>query len=342
MSNAALIALPLIGGYAYTSRFLYSKYKITRQDDTAKYFRYMFYAVFMFVCGVFLHCIFIGYFEDDYLNLVRFLDMPLETEDASGDSPNIKSLGPELFLDVTRHFNSSDATAIMILSLVFGVVLPHLLNFLIFTIDFILAFVIELYKTYLSKEDIVEFGYNSKPVIISPPINNLFLNRAIAKNDFEKLLKKSHDQILPILLTLECGKFYIGIVSDTPDPSVVRRNIKVFPLYSGYRDDDHKLKYTTDYTKIYTQIIVYKNVAIDFDVDVDEILEIERDEDGTLFTGINLDDGYLTALRELGIEEFYVEESDIKLINDFDVVIPVDQIVYSHLFVPDVSYMFPN
>ena len=58
-----------------------------------------------------------------------------------------------------------------------------------------------------------------------------------------------------VMVTLQSGKVYIGLVTSSFDPSAERKYFQLLPLTSGYRQErDHALIRTTDYTRVYFQI----------------------------------------------------------------------------------------
>jgi hypothetical protein len=71
---------------------------------------------------------------------------------------------------------------------------------------------------------------------------------------FESVIVDSIEKKLPICLTLENGKVYVGFITDAPDMTASRREVKMTPWFSGYRDEhDKKIEFTTFYTDLYQQ-----------------------------------------------------------------------------------------
>lgn len=64
------------------------------------------------------------------------------------------------------------------------------------------------------------------------------INRAIQQDSdpLEIALKQSQDEKIPICVTLENCKVYIGIVIHQFNPATPTENIAILPLHSGYRD----------------------------------------------------------------------------------------------------------
>lgn len=72
-------------------------------------------------------------------------------------------------------------------------------------------------------------------------------------DELNLLLLDSMDRSVPVLLTLDSGKLYIGWVKSTPNPLDDREHqyIRIFPLRSGYRDEKQKDILITDYEHLY-------------------------------------------------------------------------------------------
>lgn len=71
----------------------------------------------------------------------------------------------------------------------------------------------------------------------------------------ELLLMKAMREEKMISLTLKSGKTYFGRVSASLNPALKIKSMSVFPYRSGYRDERHNLRFTTEYWKIYTKIL---------------------------------------------------------------------------------------
>lgn len=56
---------------------------------------------------------------------------------------------------------------------------------------------------------------------------------------------------IPLLITLEDGKVYVGNAIRLPNPELDRQDVRILPLLGGYRDKDtKKLTLTTDYHSV--------------------------------------------------------------------------------------------
>ena len=81
---------------------------------------------------------------------------------------------------------------------------------------------------------------------------NYWLRRAIAEDELEKFLLDSVDNELPIIITMDDGKVYVGFLVAGFDPAIGRKCLSLLPLISGYRDGaTQKVKFTTFYTQVY-------------------------------------------------------------------------------------------
>lgn len=86
-------------------------------------------------------------------------------------------------------------------------------------------------------------------------IVNLFTNKtkALSKsidkigNDLEKIIKKGFTEAELIPLTLKSGKAYVGIPLAIPEPSKSSTYISIVPFFSGYRNNEKELIFTTEY-----------------------------------------------------------------------------------------------
>jgi hypothetical protein len=77
-------------------------------------------------------------------------------------------------------------------------------------------------------------------------------HKAIVNDDIEIIITRAVLRGLPISVTMNSGKVYVGFVGRTTDPKESRKDIKILPLLSGYRDKDtHSINFTTNYYSIY-------------------------------------------------------------------------------------------
>jgi hypothetical protein len=71
---------------------------------------------------------------------------------------------------------------------------------------------------------------------------------------FYSFLLKVQQEAIPVSLTLNTGKVYIGIVVGAPDPIRQPVAIRLRPIFSGIRDAEGRLNLTTDYEALYSTL----------------------------------------------------------------------------------------
>jgi hypothetical protein len=99
-------------------------------------------------------------------------------------------------------------------------------------------------------------------VVLITYVSNFLLNReqeihgaikAIG-NEFELIVSKAIKEEKLILLSLKNDKFYIGWVKEIPIPSQ-SNYLRIIPVFSGYRDKEKRLKFTSQYIEAYSLLI---------------------------------------------------------------------------------------
>lgn len=86
-------------------------------------------------------------------------------------------------------------------------------------------------------------------------LNGLLLKYIVSNRDFERLILRALSTSIPLLVTLESGKCYVGWAVRGIDPTEERKYIRILPLVSGYRgEDDHRVNFTTYYDEIIAEI----------------------------------------------------------------------------------------
>jgi len=89
--------------------------------------------------------------------------------------------------------------------------------------------------------------------------------RAInAWNDYlEVLLERALRETKQVSVSVKSRKVYVGFVTSNFDPAYERKFIRILPTSSGYRDENtQELVLTTDYAKVYQQIIQEDNAFL--------------------------------------------------------------------------------
>jgi len=64
----------------------------------------------------------------------------------------------------------------------------------------------------------------------------------------------AQQEAVPVSLTLNTGKVYIGLVVDALDPIREPVAVTLLPIFSGYRDAEGRLNLTTDYGALYSTL----------------------------------------------------------------------------------------
>lgn len=103
------------------------------------------------------------------------------------------------------------------------------------------------------------------------------IERAIKQvgNELELLLKSSFNDSKLLQFTLDTDKFYIAWVKELPIPTV-SNYIRVIPVFSGYRDDQKRLVFTTHYLTVYSDYVNEGRVENIEELDVDLVLTLDN------------------------------------------------------------------
>lgn len=95
-------------------------------------------------------------------------------------------------------------------------------------------------------------------------IVNLFVDQETAEeraienegNGLERLFARATKASKQVLLTMESGKVYVGwIVRMPPDPRSENAYVRILPTMSGYRDEKHRIQFTTMYDEMYEKML---------------------------------------------------------------------------------------
>lgn len=136
-----------------------------------------------------------------------------------------------------------------------------------------------------------------------PGSSKYFLRKAIENSDFERLVLRAIERSLPMLVTLDNGKVYVGYVIRTIDPLADEKELRILPVFSGFRSKETgTVAFHTNYSGVLRQLV--RNARNQ---------EAADDED--------------QPLSHLNI-------------GDFEVVIPVSKIVTSTLYDSEAKEMF--
>ncbi|WP_105182023.1 hypothetical protein [Pseudoalteromonas sp. T1lg21] len=127
-------------------------------------------------------------------------------------------------------------------------------------------------------------------------------------NDLEMLVVNSTIEVTPIRFELDCGKVYVGLPEAPDFASGEIKFITLLPLLSGYVNDEKKIIFNNNY------FLHYEEHFSEEDDDEDDIIP----------------EGY----------EFANSTNEHTTINDFSIVVPVDQIVVASRFSIDAFIEF--
>jgi hypothetical protein len=90
------------------------------------------------------------------------------------------------------------------------------------------------------------------------PVSNVFTPRRWAQqrsiSAFYRFLLQARQKSLPVSLTLNTSKVYIGLVVATLDPAREPVVVPLLPILSGHRDSEGRLNLTTDYEAVYSAL----------------------------------------------------------------------------------------
>lgn len=79
------------------------------------------------------------------------------------------------------------------------------------------------------------------------------LKDAMKNNDIEIIIFNAVLRGMPVSISMKNGKVYVGFIANTPDPKEERKDIRILPMLSGYRQPENKmLTFTTNYYDIYS------------------------------------------------------------------------------------------
>lgn len=94
-------------------------------------------------------------------------------------------------------------------------------------------------------------------------------------NEFELLMKASVEDKGLLLFTLSSQKCYVGWVKELPIPSV-SNYVRIIPAVSGYRTDEMKLVFTSQYLEVYAQYIKEGKITKIDDLNTDLVIDLSN------------------------------------------------------------------
>jgi hypothetical protein len=137
------------------------------------------------------------------------------------------------------------------------------------------------------------FGTTSLSLIVAvvaTEIANLFVDRkkAIRKslkksgNELELLLSASFFDAHLLQFTMDGGKVYIGWVKELPKPFTTNY-INITPAFSGYRNENKELVFTTQYLTVYASYIADGSVSDHSELKTDLVLKVDKINSASFF-----------------------------------------------------------
>jgi hypothetical protein len=212
LSLIPLLLLPLVGGYAWFSTWRRTHHYSAREDGHRLYFRAAFYGVCLTIIAALAHILLFVHANGPYQYLVKFV---------------AECLGVPDEIDMWQQ----PAQAIVLVSTIFwGPALGHIFS--------------------LPSRWKKARWLGLKLRLFFSSWDRRVLESAIHRNggDLERLVLKSQNtSFLPIMVTLQNGKVYVGWPIGNVGPGEDRKTLRLLPMLSGYRDDNHQVKFTTDY-----------------------------------------------------------------------------------------------
>jgi len=235
----ALLAA-LVGGYAFSVIWNASYYHAAREDGQRLYFRAAFYAFFLSAISILLHVVFVCHDYGWYSAYLAVIGTSAATIWPLDKLPG--HYGPLLYTTIP-----------------IGIVLGALLS--ISRVAPVLNFRIP--------------GTASQPFLFW---EKYVLASAVRDSDLEVIITRSFFDAIPLLVTLQSNKVYVGWVTAMPNPAVERRALRLLPIRSGYRNDRQELEFTTDYAAILAQVSDHEAESLDhLDLDhLEVVLPIDR------------------------------------------------------------------
>ena len=89
----------------------------------------------------------------------------------------------------------------------------------------------------------------------SPDAKARLLRKAIDSRDLEMLVLHALETSQLLLVTLDSGAVYAGLITRAPDPTEPREHLRIMPTASGYREPDtQSIRLTVDYNEVVNHV----------------------------------------------------------------------------------------
>lgn len=232
--DVALLFLPLIGGYVFSRRCNATKFACAREEGQRLYFRAGFYAVVLFTIAVLIR-----------LMLLSRSQTYRETEDL------LREIVKPFLATESDHEYQLPLTLVCMYAMALGPLLALSFNFVGVTWHFLVV-AFEYVHILATRR-----GIPFPPLhIVLDSVSTSFQERALSTSPMDAMLQKSIRAEMPVAVTMDSRKVYVGYVLETPDPERETKAIRLLPLASGYRKQETlELKLTTDYDWIFKQAL---------------------------------------------------------------------------------------
>ncbi len=236
--SAILFFVPLLAGYIFANTWQLTKYRAAREDSQRLYFLAAFYGIFIAVCA-FLSCMVLLPLAAGFIGRVGHLIIDLAPLTLLTSEP--KSPGPEA-IDVGLMACFLGA------ALFWGCTLGMALNQ-------VTARAISIAK-WIGRSTPTGSRLQVGAMRFAKRIDPVLLAIRDRGDDIEHLLVRAVERTMPIQVTLNTRKVYVGDVVELVEPQNDRKTLRLLPLLSGYRDEnDFSIAFTTSYTDIYEQVL---------------------------------------------------------------------------------------
>ena len=258
MPLTAALLLAVTGGYVFSLTWKPSRYRTARESGHRTYFRAVFYGAVLVV---------IVALAAPGTSLLHWL----EAHRTVIYGPDSAAVPPALS---TPHL----LTGFALTAFVLAAPLAYLLNALQVLLFVPAAWIDSLRFSRTTDERAAGQLSGLRDILASATrASEVWLIRKVVReHDFEGLVLEAFLAQTPLLVTLDNGKTYVGLVVAAPNPALERRSIRLLPLLGGYREDpSHRLEITTDYYEVIERIqcgaIVGRRLS-----DLDVVLPTER------------------------------------------------------------------
>lgn len=306
-----LAILPVIAGYLYISNDVNLRRESANKDGHRFYFLSAFYGFLLFLISCAIICLL------SFTPLLKFVapeqDWPQLPVNISNDRLAISGLWQFIF------------SIAAVLSIFLGWLWPTI-------------------KAALSKSWGALCENNHIPQFFSKICQKMDIRRRdklikldkkiLRDNDLDLLLLHSLHEKIPVLLTLQSGKYYIGHPLHVNRTAAGNNYIRILPLATGVRSGKtQRLVQTADYRKVYRLLPKLREIKSSYDSIVRNKHYSEKHKNKLKKGIIDIIAATLSDMNNKKIIDS-IDLDNIKALNEmhYAVVIPYSQIIIAHLF----------